>query len=48
VEEGVVQRVGNFLKFELEEIEKEKEKGGVIVRVGEWWCGYKVRGNEWV
>jgi hypothetical protein len=27
VEEGVVQRVGNFLKFELEEIEKREREG---------------------
>jgi hypothetical protein len=38
VEEGVVQRVGNFLKYEMEE---EKEKGGVVV---EW---IKVRGKGW-
>jgi hypothetical protein len=38
VEEGAVQRVGNILKYEMEE---EKEKGVVVV---EW---IKVRGKGW-
>jgi hypothetical protein len=44
VEEGAVQRVGNFLNYEMEE---EKEKGVVVVvgGVGVEWI--KVRGKGW-